>query len=510
MAEWLGGQGDVGVSTLQDADHVVERLRGFEDALRQFAPQVKVHVVYSGGVIKFDESGLVDYSEIGCGYIDLLKAHPEIRGLFATYAAPGAGAAQAVEELGLQGKVHVLAFDFDELVIKLVGKGKIRATVGQDPYIMGCVSMILLHAAHHAPQMPTKDDGGWRLSVLADFLQTQPKIQKSTAAKLQAIISQLEAQPETTVSIDTGASILGWEELLGLLSKDFEDMRDSISGKIESLGREVEVRKHAEGELRRLNEELERRVQQRTSELKTANEQLLALSQIKDEFVANVSHEFRTPLASLKVHLHLLTTNPEKLNIYLGRLQRDTNRLERLVEDLLFLSRLDQERIAINLKLVDLAVMAKVYVGDRASLAQERNLTLVCTNESAVPFVKGDPNLLEQALGALLTNALNYTPDGGKIEVKAHSNQADTRYWVGLSVRDTGPGIPPAEIPHVVERFFRGQAAQQSNRPGTGLGLAIVKEIMDRHQGRLEIESEGVPGQGAMFTLWLPAHDDGV
>jgi len=281
MAEWLGEQGDVAVSTIQHADHLVERLRGFEDALHQFAPGANVYIAYGSGDISVDEFGLTDYSEPRLGYIHLLQAHPEIRGLFATYAGPGAGAAQAVEELGLQGKVQILAFDFDDLVIKLVGTERIRATVGQDPYVMGYVSMILLYAARHAPEMPTKDDGGWWLSALVDFLNTHPALHKSTAAKLQAVISRFEAQPGITTPIDTGASILGREELLDLLSRNFEDMRDSISEKIESLGREVEVRKQAERELRRLNEELEQRVRERTSRL--AQQQY-----ILDTFMENI------------------------------------------------------------------------------------------------------------------------------------------------------------------------------------------------------------------------------
>jgi PAS domain S-box-containing protein len=296
------------------------------------------------------------------------------------------------------------------------------------------------------------------------------------------------------------------EERIGLFSGDIIEIGGEAC--IIQVVSDITDRKLAEEELARHRENLEELVKERTGELKAANEQLLALSQVKDEFITNVSHEFRTPLASLKVHHHLLTANPKKLSVYLQRLQRDTNRLEHLVENLLFISRLDQDGVEINLAVVDLAEMAKMYVDDRVSLAQERELTLVCANEPAVPPAKADPVLLEQALGALLTNALNYTPNGGKIEVRARSQRDDAQYWVGLSVNDTGPGIQSDEIPHITERFFRGQAARQSSRPGTGLGLAIVKEIMDRHQGRIEIESEGVPGKGATFTLWLPANDD--
>jgi PAS domain S-box-containing protein len=268
MAGWLGGQGDVGVVTIQDADHLVERMHGFEDAMRQLAPRTTVHVVYESGTIDVDESGRLDYTECRRNYVCMLQAHPEIRGIFVTHDRSGVGAAQAVEELGLQGKVQILAFDFDESIIKLVETERIRATVGQDFYMMGYVALILLHAARHAPQMPSKSDGAWRAPALADFLSRHPAIHENTAAKLRTIISQLEgAKPGTLPSIDMGAKILGKEELLDILAKDLENMRDSIGDKIDALGREIEVRKQAERELRKLNEELEQRVQERTSAL---------------------------------------------------------------------------------------------------------------------------------------------------------------------------------------------------------------------------------------------------
>jgi ribose transport system substrate-binding protein len=236
MAKGLGGQGDVAVSTIRHAKHLAERLQGFEDAMHRFSPKSQVHIAYDSGNIDMDESGHQDFTEYRQSYIRMMKAHPEIRGLFATYASPGAGAAEAVDELGLQGKIYVLTFDFDELIIKLIGVGKAQATVGQDPYMMGYVSMILLHAARHAPEMPAKANGSWRLPALVDFLGAHPALPTSTAARLRDIISQLETQLGDTAPIDTGTRILRLDELLDLLSKDFEDMRDSISEKIESLG----------------------------------------------------------------------------------------------------------------------------------------------------------------------------------------------------------------------------------------------------------------------------------
>jgi ribose transport system substrate-binding protein len=229
MAEWLGGQGDAGLSTIPNADHLVERWHGFQDALRRLALQTTVHVVYESGAIHVDEFGRLDYTECRQNYIRMLQVHPEIRGIFVTHDRSGTGAAQAVEELGLQGKVQILAFDFDETVIKLIETERIRATVGQDFYIMGYVALILLHAARHAPHMPSKSDGAWRAPALADFLDSHPVIHKNTAAKLRTIISQLEgAEPGTSPPIDTGVRILGKEGLLDILARDFEDMRDSI------------------------------------------------------------------------------------------------------------------------------------------------------------------------------------------------------------------------------------------------------------------------------------------
>ena len=138
------------------------------------------------------------------------------------------------------------------------------------------------------------------------------------------------------------------------------------------------------------------------------------------------------------------------------------------------------------------------------NLAQSHGLTLTLSKQPDLPTVQADEGLLGQALSILLTNALNYTPAGGQVEVSTHSRELDGRLWLGFTISDTGPGISPAEQPRLFERFFRGQAGRESGVPGTGLGLAVVKEIVDWHGGQVEVESEGIPDQGTKFHVWLP------
>ncbi len=114
-----------------------------------------------------------------------------------------------------------------------------------------------------------------------------------------------------------------------------------------------------------------------------------------------------------------------------------------------------------------------------------------------------DEGLIGQVLGILLTNAFNYTPAGGTITVNTESTTEENIAWVGFGVDDDGASIPPEEQSQIFERFFRGAAVQESQTAGTGLGLAIAKEIVERHQGRIEVASNGVPGQATIFKVWL-------
>jgi PAS domain S-box-containing protein len=268
--------------------------------------------------------------------------------------------------------------------------------------------------------------------------------------------------------------------------------------------RDITERKRSEEALRKYRDDLEDLVRQRTTELKAANEHLTELSHIKDKFVSNVSHELRTPITSLKLHQYLLVADAEKFDEHLAVIRRETDRLAHIIDALLRLSRLDQGRTPFDPIPIDLNVLAGQYVSDRTLLAERKGLRLLFEGSLIPPVVVADERLLGQALSILLTNALNYTPSGGRITVRTESRLMEGHTWGALIVSDTGPGIAPKEHPRLFERFFRGKVGLESGMPGTGLGLALAKEIVQLHQGRIRVISEGTPGDGTTLIIELP------
>ncbi len=222
---------------------------------------------------------------------------------------------------------------------------------------------------------------------------------------------------------------------------------------------------------------------------------------MKDAFVSNVSHELRTPITSIKLYHSLLERNQSKQGIYMEHLKRETSRLANIVEALLLLSRMDQGRIDSQISDVDLNTLAMQFVADRKPIAQQKGLELFI-NTRSIPPIKGDADLIGQAISILLTNALNYTPEGGTITIRTGTRWSDGGLWAGIAVIDTGYGIAPEDQAHLFERFYRGKAGQESGVSGTGLGLSLAKEITTHHNGKIEVES--APGQGATFSIWLP------
>jgi PAS domain S-box-containing protein len=225
------------------------------------------------------------------------------------------------------------------------------------------------------------------------------------------------------------------------------------------------------------------------------------IERMKDAFVSNVSHELKTPLTSMKLYSHLITLRPEKQEEYTKILVREVERQEVIIEDLLRLSQLDRGDKVLEKATVNLNDLVAEIVADRMALARQQNLTLTYEIEPGLSSIQADASLLGQVLSILLTNAFNYTPAGGSVRVSTIAKGSE---WSGFSVCDTGLGIQAQDQAHLFERFYRGEVGKESKKPGTGLGLAIAKEIVDRHQGVIDVESLSIPGNGSCFTVWIP------
>jgi two-component system phosphate regulon sensor histidine kinase PhoR len=218
--------------------------------------------------------------------------------------------------------------------------------------------------------------------------------------------------------------------------------------------------------------------------------------------VANVSHELRTPLSLIKGYVETLLdgaqNNPEVAERFLKIIERNANRLDLLIQDLLTISALESGRMKLELSAVGLHALAEKVFTDLHSKADNKNMTLV--NEMPEIITRGDLNRLDQVLTNLVDNAIKYGRAEGRVTVGGR-NLDDGK--LEIFVRDDGPGIPPEALDRVFERFYRVDKARSRDQGGTGLGLSIVKHIIHAHGGEVWAESE--LGKGATFFFTLPA-----
>jgi two-component system phosphate regulon sensor histidine kinase PhoR len=221
---------------------------------------------------------------------------------------------------------------------------------------------------------------------------------------------------------------------------------------------------------------------------------------IRRDFVANVSHELRTPITVVAGFLENLADMPKPLPELLERsvhLMRDqTLRMQRLVEDLLTLSRLESEQYPLKEARVDVCDLARKLGADARGLSHGRHRLQLDVDSRS--WLNGSEDELRSAFGNLVSNAVRYTPEGGRITIGWSSRGTEAVFWV----QDTGIGIEPEHIPRLTERFYRVDRSRSRATGGTGLGLAIVKHVLHRHQARLEIVSE--PGKGSTFSVVFP------
>jgi len=228
--------------------------------------------------------------------------------------------------------------------------------------------------------------------------------------------------------------------------------------------------------------------------------ELRRLEQVRTEFVANVSHELRTPLTSIRGYLETLLDgaleDPTHARRFLQVVSSHTERLSRLVDDLLQLSDLETGKVILKLAPILLREVSEDVAAIFETQAAQKALTLRHQVPPALR-VRADRDRLTQILVNLVDNAVKYTPEGGQVSISATSRGA----VVEVSVQDTGSGIPSTDLPRISERFYRVDRARSRQLGGTGLGLAIVKHLVQAHGGELRIESELGRGTTVRFTL---------
>jgi signal transduction histidine kinase len=301
---------------------------------------------------------------------------------------------------------------------------------------------------------------------------------------------------------------------LGHLAQAFNAMADSLHQRYE--------------EISQLNLSLEAKVAMRTRELSDANkelevsqEKLRELDRLKSEFVSNVSHELRTPLATIRVSVENLLDGlagevNQILQRSLTRVKDNTDRLTRLITDLLDLSRIESGRVEVHLARVPvLPIIQDVLEGFRA-LADQKGLVVAQSPDSESLVALADRDKLHQVLVNLVGNAVKFTPTGGCVTVAVRSTRAVEEQrrrgeetlasapqpFVEVSVEDTGEGIASEELSSIFDKFYQVRKNERGKTPGTGLGLAIAKSLIELQGGRIWAESD--VGRGSRFIFTLP------
>lgn len=234
----------------------------------------------------------------------------------------------------------------------------------------------------------------------------------------------------------------------------------------------------------------------------------VALARLQTEFVAAVSHEFRTPLTSLRHVTELLEERdempPERRKSFYEALGRNTDRLQRLVESLLDFSRMEGGRKPYDLRLSDTVEIVSAVVADFRKEVERRGVTIALDVDSNLPPVLADASTLSHAVWNLLENAVKYSPDAQRVCVSVERHRAG----VAIAVSDRGLGVPVEERRLIFQRFVRGATASRLGIKGTGLGLAIVSHIVAAHGGRIELDS--AVNEGSTFRIVLPAAPAGA
>jgi signal transduction histidine kinase len=343
------------------------------------------------------------------------------------------------------------------------------------------LSYVLFAAAALHPSMrdlseprriPTLRVSVWRIALLAGALLTAPAV---------LLVQRLRGRPLDVIEITALAAVI----TLLVVAR--------LTGILRALER-IRLRERA---ARSVAEEAQ-------SLLATQNEQLVEADKVKDEFVALISHDLRTPLTSIMGYVELTLDEEveppldDERRGYLDVVARSSERLLRLVDDLLFVARLQSGGLELHAVPIDLAAAAAQAVEEALPRAERKGLSLSFRSDGDV-WIEGDKGRIYQLLDNLISNAIKFTPQDGRVEVRV----LRTPEGCVLEVSDTGIGLAPGDLERVFDRFFRTERATDQQIAGTGLGLFIARAIAEAHGGRIAATSD--PGSGTTFRIDLPA-----
>ncbi len=300
---------------------------------------------------------------------------------------------------------------------------------------------------------------------------------------------------------------------IGVVSRSFDTMASRLEQNqtdLENLNRTLEARVAEKTEnLTRAYERLQisnRSLALANRELEEANRKLKEIDQMKSDFISIVSHELRTPLTSIKAFTELITMKPgmqaDKRNRLLAIINNETDRLTRLINDVLDLSKIETGHFSWHMERLAMGDIVRASIAGIQSLADNKGVSIALDGlHRSLPLVLGDRDRLMQVITNILSNSIKFTPRGGGITIAVNCEESPERQIV-VSISDTGVGIPEEDHELIFEKFRRSGDILTSNIEGTGLGLAITRQIVSYHGGRIWVKSK--PGEGSTFTFTLP------
>ena len=306
---------------------------------------------------------------------------------------------------------------------------------------------------------------------------------------------------EATIPLLSKGKIIGVLDLESKNKNAFNKLKKSLKLLTNQIAIAIENAK-LYSEINNFNKRLKDEIEAATKELREKNKELRKMDQMKSDFVSNVSHELRTPLTSILGYTKLLYSKKlgplnKQQSESLKIITEESERLARLINDILDLSKLESKKVKVVLEEISLCEMAKVSIGSIGIKANEKNISIVLKCEDKGKTFAGK-DLILQVFANLLSNAIKFSNENSRIEVIVMKDNG----YIKTSIRDYGIGIAKNEIPKLFDKFYQVDSSITRKHEGTGLGLVIVKHIIDLHKGKITVDSE--LGKGSVFSFYLP------